>query len=76
MQLTFGKMADDEKEFWQKIAGHLYELRKRTDLTQHDLAKLIGKSRSSVANMETGRQRITVYDLRLLEDILEKHRRY
>ncbi len=76
MQITFGKMSEHEHEFWQKIGSHLYELRKRTDLSQHDLAKLIGKSRASVANMETGRQRMNVYDLRLIEDVLEKYRKY
>lgn len=44
--------------------------RREKDLPQDGLAKRMGLSRATLANMESGRQRILVHQLYLLADVL------
>lgn len=67
------KFSDEERLFWLRVGTHIFELRKRACLNQYELARQIGKSRASIANLETGRQRINAYDLKAIEDILNNH---
>jgi len=43
---------------WRTLGGQLAELRQARGLTQQQFARLIYTSRSSVANVETGRQKV------------------
>ena len=45
------------------IAGRIRELRERKEITQQDVARRIGQSRTSFVNIESGRQRITLHGL-------------
>lgn len=53
-------MADAEhtQAAWQALGRHLAELRQALGLTQQRFAAMIYTSRSSVANVETGRQKV------------------
>jgi transcriptional regulator with XRE-family HTH domain len=52
--------------------GHLVRLhRKRLSLNQAEIGKAVGLSRASVANIETGRQRIPIHHLYRLARVLE-----
>ena len=58
----------DEKKLTSSIIGRIRDLRRRTaegllrsePISQNQLAELIGESRMVVANIENGRQQITV----------------
>jgi transcriptional regulator with XRE-family HTH domain len=62
MKNSFGKMDDDEKKFWYDLGNKIFEYRKRHGLNQAELGALINRTRVSVANIERGAQRITVYN--------------
>jgi len=47
------------REAWRDLGRQLAEWRKAAALTQHQLAALTWHSRSSIANIETGRQKAT-----------------
>ena len=51
------------------VGANIYEARHNANMRQQDLARLIGKSRGSIANIELGRQRIMLHDI---ENIAEK----
>ncbi len=46
-----------------ELGRRIAEARKQAGLTQEDLAKVLGLSRSSVANIETGRQELSATHL-------------
>jgi transcriptional regulator with XRE-family HTH domain len=48
---------------YQQIGGIIRALRRRADKAQDVLASQLGISRATLANMETGRQRILVHQL-------------
>lgn len=48
---------------YQQIGGIIRALRRRADKAQDELASRLGISRATLANMETGRQRILVHQL-------------
>lgn len=52
-----------EKQLYQFLGTRLRERRHSLHMTQADLAIRVGLLRSSVANIEAGRQRITVHVL-------------
>lgn len=55
------KVVIEESVTYKKyIAIRISELRKSKKLTQEDFGNLIGLSRSSVANIEKGRQAVTM----------------
>lgn len=57
-----GSVIDDER-LYQAIGKRLKELREANDLTQADLAKTLGLERTSITNIERGRQRPGVHVL-------------
>lgn len=59
--------ADD---FHKHLGDKLYQARRKANMSQLELSKLIGLSRSSIANIECGRQRINLQQFcKLLEFI-------
>jgi transcriptional regulator with XRE-family HTH domain len=55
-----GPMTDDEKVFFQTLGLRIATLRRDLDLTQQDLADLLGVSQQMVASYEVGRRRVPV----------------
>lgn len=52
-----------EEEFYARLGSRIAEERKLANLTQQGLADAIGLSRTSVTNIENGRQPLQVYTL-------------
>jgi transcriptional regulator with XRE-family HTH domain len=57
---SIGPMTDDEKVFFQELGLRIASLRKDLDLTQQQLADLLGVSQQMVASYEVGRRRVPV----------------
>ena len=53
----------DQDTFNRRIGENLRRLRRVARLTQDNLASKIGVSRATIANMETGRQAMSAYQL-------------
>jgi transcriptional regulator with XRE-family HTH domain len=53
----------DESEIYKRLGELVHRHRERMGKSQADLGKDIGLSRASVANIETGRQRIPLHHL-------------
>ena len=51
-----------EQQFNETLGARILAARKRARITQDQLASAIGLSRSSVANIEAGRQSLSVVD--------------
>ena len=61
----------DESVLYARF-GHLVRLhRKRLSLNQAEIGRAVGLSRASVANIETGRQRIPIHHLYRLARVLK-----
>lgn len=58
------------EDFYQALGERLKKARKSARLTQEDLASAVGISRTSVANMEAGRQHVSVHLLAQFADRL------
>ncbi len=56
---------------YQKIGSLIQLQRKLLDMKQHDLARKLGISRGSLANIETGRQSILVHQLYKFAETLD-----
>lgn len=56
-------MAHRENDFYQRLGASIRRSREEADLTQTELAAMVGVSRTSLTNMELGRQRILVDQL-------------
>ena len=63
-------MDDKEMAYWLNIGGNLFAIRKKHNMSQLDLAMVLGISRASVANIECDRQRMTAYRLHQIAEIL------
>jgi transcriptional regulator with XRE-family HTH domain len=59
-----------EKEFYNYIGSVIKEHRERAGLTQSELARRVGVTRYSIANIEKGRQGILLHTLRSIADSL------
>lgn len=57
---SFAPMTTDEKAFFQVLGLRIASLRKDLDLTQQQLADLLGVSQQMVASYEVGRRRVPV----------------
>lgn len=57
---SFAPMTTDEKAFFQALGLRIASLRKDLDLTQQQLADLLGVSQQMVASYEVGRRRVPV----------------
>lgn len=51
----------DEASLYQKIGERLSQHRRSQGLSQEQIATIVGLSRAGVANIEAGRQRLSVY---------------
>ena len=58
-------------ELYDKLGGLIRARRKALSLTQQDVAARIGMSRASLANIETGRQKVLVHQLYALAEALD-----
>jgi len=61
----------DESEIYTKLGELVRSHRVRLGKTQSDVAETTGLSRASIANIESGRQRILLHHLFCLADALE-----
>lgn len=52
---------DDRAAFQRSLGERIREAREKTGATQDDLARVVGLSRTSVTNIERGRQGVQVY---------------
>lgn len=64
------EMTVGEKKFFQELGKRVAERRKEQDLTQAQLAELLGISQQSVASYEVGRLRIPASMLPRLAEVL------
>jgi transcriptional regulator with XRE-family HTH domain len=76
VRLTFERKNDMHTwvkydELYDQLGTLIRIRRKKLLLTQHDLAARIGISRASLANMETGRQKVLVHQLYSLATALD-----
>ena len=74
-QLSFGKMtamaiSDDEREFFIQLGARVAELRKAKNITQIQMAELLGVSQQTINSYEVGRRRIPVSALPTLATAL------
>jgi transcriptional regulator with XRE-family HTH domain len=56
-------MTIDEKKLYKSIGDKIRELRIERNYNQTELAQKIGLERTSVTNIETGKQKVTLYAL-------------
>jgi transcriptional regulator with XRE-family HTH domain len=56
---------DDHREFYQEVGRRIQEARKRRKprLTQESLAEMVSLTRTSITNVEKGRQRFLLHTL-------------
>lgn len=54
-------MSKDLEACYRAFGARIEHIRTTLDLTQHDLAKKLGMSRGSLANIEVGRQRVLLH---------------
>ena len=71
MSANATKPGMDEDRLYQEIGGRIAARRKNLGLKQADVAKRMGISRASVANIEVGRQRVLIHQLYRLAEALE-----
>ncbi|MCY9589846.1 XRE family transcriptional regulator [Paenibacillus chitinolyticus] len=53
----------EEEEFYQWLGQYVKNIRKQRNKTQVEISSIFRLSRSSLANIETGRHRISCYTL-------------
>ena len=58
---------------YQAIGARMRMLRDTLGIQQEDLAKRLGWSRASIANIETGRQRVLAHDVERIAIALGTH---
>jgi transcriptional regulator with XRE-family HTH domain len=63
-------MRPEENSFWKLVGGTIAEERDRLGWTQEELGIAADLHRASVCNIEAGRQRTSVYRLRVLASVL------
>lgn len=60
----------NEKQFNKGVGQALKSARRAAGKNQEDIAKVLGVARTSITNMEAGRQAISLYHAALLSDVL------
>lgn len=58
-------------DFYSVVGGRIKEIRTRSRMTQNELARHLGLTRSSVANIEAGRQRVQLHWLAQIAVMLD-----
>lgn len=66
-------MPTESHEFYKAFGARVATARKARRITQAKLASVLGLSRTSVTNIEKGRQQVQVHTLARLADILSVH---
>ena len=61
------------KIFYKDFGQRLRKARKAANLTQMDLAKWVGLSRSSITNIEKGRQHIHLHTFMVISEAVNVH---
>jgi transcriptional regulator with XRE-family HTH domain len=61
---------DEEQAFYERLGTLIRIRRKKRDLTQEKLAGDLGLTRTTMVNIEKGRQRLSVHQVVVLADIL------
>jgi transcriptional regulator with XRE-family HTH domain len=64
-------MSDSESELYKYVGAQLRARRQTLDLTQAQIGEQVGVLRSTIANIEAGRQRITLFVLYQICAVLE-----
>lgn len=59
------------KEYLQKFAKHLKDLRKQKNIKQDEFLAIDGISRSTIAMVETGKTDITLSKIKIIADVLK-----
>lgn len=60
----------DENLFYNELGNNILSIRTKKGISQDDLAKKIGLSRPSIANIEKGKQRPSIYTIMQIIEIL------
>jgi transcriptional regulator with XRE-family HTH domain len=68
-----GGITMKEDDFYKYLGKYIKGLRKKKKMTQTELCLKFGLSRSSLSNVETGRHRLSIYDLYRLLRILNEN---
>lgn len=61
---------DDADRFYREFGKHLHDARSATGLSQEALGTAVGLNRTSISNIEKGRQRLLMHQLPVLARIL------
>jgi len=61
---------NEEKTFYIELGKKIAEARRRSRITQQELGRLVGLSRTSVTNIEKGRQPVLVHMLVRISEAL------
>ena len=64
-------MAADNENFYQSFGGLVRKHRERLGLTQEGLGRTVGLSRTSITNIEKGRQHVALHQVFALAGALE-----
>ena len=64
-------ISPEEREFFTQLGAHVATLRKARDITQIQMAEILGVSQQTVNSYEVGRRRIPVSALPTLAEALE-----
>lgn len=60
-----------DMDLYEQLGRKVAAARKSKGMTQADLANIIGMTRASIANIETGRQRVMLHDVFALVEALD-----
>jgi len=71
MSSAIGVVDQIEAEFYGALGERVRQIRRKRNLSQETLAQHLGLARSSVANLESGRQHPPIYVLTLLAQALD-----
>jgi transcriptional regulator with XRE-family HTH domain len=61
----------DSQKLYKRVGAQIKSRRNQLDMTQQTLARHLGISRASLANIETGRQNVLLHHLYHLADALD-----
>lgn len=69
--ITITKKIKTAGDFYVRLGETVRNLRVKAELTQVEAAQLLGYSRPTLANIETGRQRIYAHDILTFSKVLK-----
>lgn len=73
MAIVRGLLVESYQSFYEEVGRRIRDarLRRKPSLTQHDLAEQISLTRTSITNIEKGRQKILLHTLTEIADALK-----